>query len=61
MDQCVLRKEKSEAVSGWKPITVSIELYSQLKELSEETGLALSKVACTVLEFGIERVVVKED
>lgn len=53
---------KSEAppASGWKPITISIEIYNSIKEIAEETGLSLGKVACLILEFGLERVVVNK-
>ena len=61
MDQCIIKKERSEAVTGWKPVTISIEIYSQLKEISEETNLSLGKIACMLLDFALERVVVKEE
>ena len=58
-DVLVIRPEAPPA-SGWKPITISVEAYNSIKEIAEETGLSISKVACIILDFGIERVVIEK-
>lgn len=58
-DVLVIRPEGPQP-SGWKPITISVEAYNSIKEISEETGLSISKVACMILEFGLERVEVRK-
>lgn len=58
-DKLIIKSEGIPA-SGWRPITVSVEVYSQIKAIAEETGLPISKLACMILEFGLERVVIEK-
>lgn len=58
-DVLVLKKE-IESTTGWKPITVSTEVYNEVKNLSDETGMAVSKVAVKLLEFALEHVVIEK-
>ncbi len=53
-------KPESPPASGWKPITISVEAYNSIKEIAEETGLSICKVACMILEFGLERTVIEK-
>lgn len=58
-DVLVIRKE-SAPETGWKPVTVSTETYQTIKNLAEETNLPISKVACMLIEFAAERVVIEK-
>lgn len=59
-DVLVIKPEPIPA-SGWKPITIAVELYDAIKTISDETRLPISKVACMILEFGLERVEVEKE
>ncbi len=53
-------KQEAPPATGWKPITISIEAYNAIKEIAEETGSSISKIACMILDFGLERVTVEK-
>lgn len=59
-DKLVLKKETPNK-SGWKPIIIAADLYDAVRALSEESGLPLSKVARSILEFVIERVEIEKE
>lgn len=54
MDKLILQKERP-IPSAWKAVTISIDLYNEIKDIAELTGKSLSNVACQALEFALER------
>lgn len=58
-DILIIKREAPPA-SGWKPITISVEVWEDVKKISEDTGLPMSKVAVELLSFGLERVVIED-
>lgn len=58
-DVLVIKKENPSG-SGWRPVTVSVEVYQAIKALAEETNMPLSKVAGMLIEFAMARVVIEK-
>lgn len=58
-DLLIIQKEKYEGNTGWKPITVSVEIYNSIRSISEETNMPISKIAGMLIDFALERVVIK--
>lgn len=50
-DLLIIQKEKYEGNTGWKPITVSVEIYNSI--------MPISKIAGMLIDFALERVVIK--
>ncbi|MEW5952664.1 MAG: hypothetical protein AB1815_02745 [Bacillota bacterium] len=59
-DVLIIKREAPLDISGWKPIAVSADTYQSIKTLAEETNLSISKIACLLIEFAIERVVIEK-
>lgn len=45
---------------GWRPITISTDVYEKILDISNETGLALSQVASRGLEFALSQLVIQD-
>lgn len=58
-DVLVIRKDATLG-TGWRPVTVSTEIYQTIKSLADEANLPLSKVACMLIDFAVERVVIEK-
>ena len=58
-DVLVIKKE-DPAGSGWRPVTVSVEVYTTVKALADETNMPISKVAGMLIEFAAARVVIEK-
>lgn len=59
-DVLILKKEEAQDNGGWRPITVSTNAYLTIKALAEETNQPISKIACMLIEFAVERVVIEK-
>ncbi|NLK92695.1 MAG: hypothetical protein GX273_06115 [Bacteroidales bacterium] len=45
---------------SWKPITISTQLHASIKEIANETKMPISKIACLMLDFACEHVVIEK-
>lgn len=59
-DVLIIKRETPLNSSSWRPITVSVEAYQNVKALAEETNLPISKVAGMLINFATERVVIEK-
>lgn len=60
MKELVLTKANSSATNGTKPVFIDIELHKKIKALKEETGLPITSIVNTFLNYGIDNVEIKE-
>ena len=60
MDKIVLKKQKTIPSSGWRPITISGDIWMQIQELADVTGISKNQIACTLLSAALEIVEVEE-
>ncbi len=59
-DKLTIKKDPAATSTGWKPVTVSVEAYQAIKAIADESKLSISKVACMLIEFAAERVVIED-
>ena len=57
----ILKKQRKSKSMGYRPISIRLEVYNQIAYYAEETGLALSEIACQLLTAAFEHVELRED
>lgn len=56
----IIAKERA-SVSGYRPVFISGETHTQLKELSAETGLPMNRLTEKFIAFAMERLTLVGD
>jgi len=59
-DILIIKKEVFSNEDYMKTLKVSPELHTRVRMLAEETKQPISKIACALVEFALNRVVVEE-
>lgn len=59
-DILVIKRETFCNEDYMKPLKVSTELHSSVKEIAEKTNQPLSKISCLLIEFALARVQIEE-
>ena len=59
-DILIIKRETFSNENYMKPLKVSTELHTRVKTLADETNQPLSKIACALVEFALERVKVEK-
>lgn len=55
-DVLIIPRVNYEGVENMLPLKVTKDLHSQVKSISQESGLSISTVACMLVEFALARV-----
>ena len=59
-DVLIIKKESFCNEDYMKPLKVSSELHSRVKELADKSNQQLSKIACMLVEFALDHVEIEE-
>lgn len=60
-EKFIIRRVKPKTKpKGWKPVTIKLELYEQLMEISDDTGESLGAIASAAIEFALDRLVIED-
>lgn len=61
MDKFIIKLPKPEPkVSGWKPVSISIDTYNKIMDLKEQTGFPPNKIIALCVDFSLERLEIQE-
>ena len=53
-EKFILKRVKPKTrAKGWKPVTIKLDLYEQLMEISDTTGESICSIASSAIEFAL--------
>ena len=60
-EKFILKRVKPKTrAKGWKPVTIKLDLYEQLMEISDTTGESICSIASSATEFALENLVIED-
>jgi hypothetical protein len=59
-DILIIKKETFSNEDYMKPLKVSTELHTQVKQLADEANQPISKISCMLVEFALARVKIED-
>ncbi len=60
-DLLYIRKWSGGGTDGMLPLKITKELHAQVKDIAEEANQPLSKIACQLVAFALDRVKIIEE
>lgn len=59
-EKLIIKKDNSTPSSGWRPVTISVDYYNNIKMIAEEANMPISKVVGLLIEFALANVVIEK-
>ena len=60
-EKFILKRVKPKTrAKGWKPVTIKLDVYEQLMEISDTTGESICSIASSAIEFALENLVIED-